>query len=555
MKAGTEASYQVLLEAARSLLRAADIPALIDSILIRARKVVAAEACSILLPDPATGELVIHSAQGDAAPVLNATRIPRGAGIAGKAFTERRTINLSDLASNQDHYKRIDEKTGFVTRSMLTVPLLKGDQCLGVLQMLNPTGRDRFEESDEELIEGLSTLIVTALQRLEENKRLIREAREQEELRLAEEIQSSFLPPESQSLPFAQVESFSQPARQVGGDFCVVHAVGENRLLVGLGDVTGKGIPAALTMARATAKIQVLSSYLEEDLGEWVSRLNVNLANDLVAGRFIGATFLLIDAAAHEIEVCAAGQYGPLVGSLKEWNEPAVVPQLPLGVFPGFSYKSLRFPLVKGQQWLLYSDGIAEARNTAGHELGVEGFRAGLPCGQSAPVALNRAVDHWKSFTGTAPQHDDASFLLVQWRGHAPASTLEMECVTQSLCTGRRFIEAWAQYAGFDDITIGQIILAADEAVTNIHRYAYQGEGGTLRVDVRLEDGYLVVQLRDDGIPCDPAKIQGRALDDLRPGGLGSFLLNAIFDHVHYEPLAKGTILTLKKRLPTRADG
>ncbi|MFQ3669964.1 MAG: SpoIIE family protein phosphatase [Verrucomicrobiia bacterium] len=544
--------YSVLLSAARSLMRAADIPALIDSILVRAKAVVGAEACSIILPDAATGDLVIHSAQGNAAPVLGATRIPKGAGIAGKAFMEKRTINLSDLASNRDHYKGVDQQTGFITRSMLTVPLLKGDEALGVLQMLNPEGRDKFGPEDEALVEGLATLIVTALTRLEEQKRLVREAREQEELRLAEEIQAAFLPPPSLGFEQALIETFSQSAKQVGGDFSFAFPTPGGGVLVGLGDVAGKGIPASLTMARTTAKIEALAPLVGDDLGTWVGRLNESLTGHLIAGRFIAATFLLANPEKGMVQVVTAGQFGPLVGDASGWEEPEVPSQLPLGVFGGFSYVAKTFPLQPGQNWLLYSDGIAEARNVRGEELGRGGVRSSLPKNLSVPGTMDAAIEVWRTFTEGAPQHDDASILLLHWRGPSPPEELRMECETAKLCRGREFVEAWAHYAGYDDLTVGQIVLACDEAATNVHRYAYGHQPGPLGLRARIEGEQLVFILEDEGVPCDPAKIKGRELSDLRPGGLGSFILGATFQTVDYQPREKGTVLTLKKDLPRR---
>lgn len=545
-------AYTVLLDAARSLMRASDIPALINSILLRARAVVRAEACSIILPDAATGDLIIHSAQGDAAPVLGATRIPKGAGIAGKAFAERRTINLSDLASNRDHYKGIDQQTGFITRSMLTVPLLKGDEALGVLQMLNPEGRDKFGPEDEALVEALAALVVTALTRMEEEKRLVREARQEEELRLAEEIQTAFQPPPSLAFSQALIETFVQSARQVGGDFAFAFETKEGRLLAGLGDVAGKGIPAALSMARATAKIEALAPYVEADLATWVRQLNQSLSTNLIAGRFIAITFLLADPANATLQVVAAGQFSPLLGEPFGWSEPEIPPQIPLGLFPNFPYTASLFPLRPRQNWLLYSDGIAEARDRTGQEFGKDRFRNQLPSQASVPGTLDSAISAWRTFTSGAPQHDDASLLLLHWRGPPPPAELLLQCDTAEFCKGRAFTEAWAHYAGFDDLTTGHIILACDEAATNVHRHAYCHQPGPLHFHAAIENGQLIFTLRDQGTPCDPAKIKGRDLSDLRPGGLGSHILHATFPTVHYQPQAQGTVLTLKKNLPTR---
>jgi anti-sigma regulatory factor (Ser/Thr protein kinase) len=126
---------------------------------------------------------------------------------------------------------------------------------------------------------------------------------------------------------------------------------------------------------------------------------------------------------------------------------------------------------------------------------------------------------------------------------------MEMKCSTESLCTSRGYIENWATYCGFDDITVGQIVLAVDEAITNVYRYAYEEKGGPLKIEAGIESEALHIRLTDRGKPADVEKIKGRELDDLRPGGLGTVLLKQIFDSVEYQPQDVGTILTLKKTI------
>jgi sigma-B regulation protein RsbU (phosphoserine phosphatase) len=552
----TLTAYEMLLDTARTFTRAASFEELIDSILTQARRVMGAEACSILLPDDATGELVIHSAQGDAATLLNALRIPRGAGIAGQVFATGKAVNIPDVQSSPHHYKGVDRKTGFITRSMLTVPLLNAGKCVGVLQALNPEGRASFDDRDERVFELAATLAVSALLRLESEKTRMHRAREQQELQLAREIQSSFLPPPMQAFPTGTLWTHYVPANEVGGDFYLAHPVDENRTLFALGDITGKGIPAALTMARTTARIQAMAFLVDHDLGGWVTRLGTELCRDFSAGRFVGITFLLTDAARETVQVCCAGQFAPIYHRGHGWTELPARPQMPIGIIPGLTYTAETFPLQRGDYWLLYSDGVSEARNAAGEELGKEGLLKMLPAGRTAAQLVREVPAAWRAFVGGAAQHDDASYLLLDWRGLPPPAEFEFHCLTEDLHRIRTFIEEWAQHLGYDDVTAGQIVLAVDEATTNVHRYAYFGQPGAIHYRAEAKDGNFVLTLRDFGKPCDPALIKGRELHELRPGGLGSFLLNMVFSTmVHYDPRPDGTLLTLKKPLPEEAAG
>ncbi|NJK91155.1 MAG: GAF domain-containing protein [Blastochloris sp.] len=152
-------------------------------------------------------------------------------------------------------YRKADATTGFVTKSMITLPLLTGGQCLGVMQALNAVGRPHFDEVDRELFEGYASLIASALLRIESQQRELREAKAHQELELAREIQQSFLPPDLRILQSCQVRFAYFPANEVGGDFYFVHALDHHRSLMGIGDVSGNGgFPPLSTMARPPPK-------------------------------------------------------------------------------------------------------------------------------------------------------------------------------------------------------------------------------------------------------------------------------------------------------------
>jgi len=549
--------YRALIEAARRLNSATDVNTILQQILNSSQEVMDAEAISVFLHDPATEELVLHSAAArenftantDNPDKLVEIRVPKGQGISGHVFESRQSINIQDVQNDPRFYRKADTKTGFVTRAMITVPLLAGERCLGVVQALNPVGRPHFDDLDQEIFEGFAGIIAGTLLRLENQTREMAVARARQELELAREIQQSFLPPALRVLDTCQVRVAYFPAREVGGDFYFAHSLDNGRVLLGLGDVSGKGVPAALTMARATAEIKGHRNALKQNLGDWVSSLNEILAEEMQAGRFIGMTFLLCDSASSTLEVCCAGQYPPVWSDARIWHHPEIPSQLPLGILPGFQYQSQTLPLAPGQIWLLFSDGITEARNSTGEELTLERFLQSLPLGQKAAHTFAQAVLCWESFVNGAIPHDDASFLMLDWRGQSPAAELQITCQTVSLCTARDYVENWAKYAGFDDVTVGQIVLACDEATTNVYRYAYGGKPGLLTYHTSIEDNHLVFQLVDQGTPVDLARIKGRELDDLRPGGLGVILLRSVFQEVHYEPQAVGTILTLRKKI------
>jgi phosphoserine phosphatase RsbU/P len=545
--------YRALLDTARCFGRAMDLPTLIPDILERAQSVMRAEACSIFLPDAQTGELIIHSTQTKHADVLKTVRIPSNAGIAGTVFQSHRRLNIKDVRHDPRHLAAVDQKTGFVTRAMIAIPLLEGTRCLGVMEVLNARDRGSFDEQDEELFEGFGGLIVNALIRLEAQQREVELAGSRHELQLAREIQTAFLPDPTQKFPFGNVRTQYFPAREVSGDFLVVRRVDAHRLLFGLGDVSGKGMPAALTMARLTAMIEISSESIGADLGEWVSRMNRQVTRDMKAGRFVGLTFLLADAKESSMQICAAGQFPPLHFDGGRWQRFEMKTQLPLGILPTCAYTADRVPLRRGDSWLLFSDGITEARNTTDEEFTEDRFLVSLASDPAAPRTLTAAVTAWKGFVQTAPQHDDASLLLLDWRGPSPSPEFHATCAPDQLVHGREFVEQWAAYAGYDHVTVGQIVTACDEAAANVLRHAYQQRTGPIHYAAKLDEQMLTIEIVDEASPIEPAQIKSRTLDDLRPGGLGTVIIAKVFDEVTYHPLPNGNRLTLRKRLPEDA--
>lgn len=541
--------YQALLLAARSLFSLTNLDDLLDNILRHSRQMMQAEACSLYLPDSSTEELIIYSARGKEDRDFHTVRIPWDKGIAGTVFSTKEVVRIDDAQNDDRVFKPVAGKGGFVNRAMLTIPLLDNETCLGVLQAINPTDEDTFSDHDVEIFEGLASIVTSALLRLEAQKAAVEEAKMQQELELAHEIQQSFLPPTSVMTTYAEVRVQYQPAQTVGGDFYASVELPGDRILVAAGDVSGKGIPAALTTAQVTGEINALSGYSHGDLKDFVRRLNTSLCGKLAAGRFVATTFLLYDPHAHTMEVICAGQFSPwCVVQDGEWEEKEVPRSLPLGVFENFEYEATTFSSQPGEKWLMFSDGINEGRNSTEEEYGFERLAASLNPGSPSQV-LDGAWLEWIRFVNTSQLHDDACMVMLTT--HPPRS-YEMLSDPGNCKSGREFIEQWAVAAGYGDLDRGQIVLAADEAFTNIIRHAYKNaHDERIIISIDLEADVFRLSFRDFGPALDVNCLKGRKLEDVKPGGLGLHLLEMVFEKVEYICCDPGTELVLRKRLPT----
>lgn len=402
--------YRALLLASRNLFSLTSLEDLVENILKYAYVMVLAEACSMFLPDHARRELIIYSGRGKNDPI-NAYRIPWDKGIAGSVFHQRKFLRIDD-ALNDSRVMQIKDGSGFITRSMLCAPLVDRGDCFGVLQVLNPIDRHIFTELDQEIFEGLTNIVTGALVRFDREKKINEESRLAHEMALAREIQKSYLPSEELCLPRSEMQVRYRPARTIGGDFYASIPLPGDRLLAALGDVSGKGIPAALTTAQIITEMQALSPQAENGLGAYVTILNEELCKRLAAGRFAATTFLLYDPQRETMAIICAGQFEPWRWRDKTW-EPVVVPHaLALGIFPAQKFTAIEAPCLPGEKWILFSDGITEGRSAMGEEYGLERLHASLEAG-NASETLDQAWHDWEGFVDAEHQHDDACMALI----------------------------------------------------------------------------------------------------------------------------------------------
>jgi sigma-B regulation protein RsbU (phosphoserine phosphatase) len=540
--------YRALLLAARNLFSLTSLDDLVENILKYSCTMMQAEACSMFLPDRATRELVIYSARGKEDAVHH-FRIPWDKGIAGTVFQERKFMRIDDALNDPRLLRVTSAKTGLVTRSMICAPLVDRDDCFGVLQALNPIDRRVFTQLDQDIFEGLTNIVTGALVRFDRETKIDREAKLAQEMAMAMEIQKSYLPPEELCLPRSEMHVRYRPARTIGGDFYASIALPDDRLLAALGDVSGKGIPAALTTAQITTEMNALAPFAEDGgLEAYVNALNRELCKRLAAGRFAATTFLLYDPHRETMEVICAGQFEPWRWHNDAWEPVAVPHALALGIFPGQKFTATVLPALPGEKWALFSDGINEGRSPTGEEYGVERLRASLGTAGHATDVLNRAWSSWENFVDGEHQHDDACLALILLK--PAATTLEITSAAANCKKCREFIEAWALTAGYSDLERGLIVLAADEAVTNIIRHTYESAPDKpILLSAEIAGGHLHLRLRDYGPPVDAEALKGRALEDIKPGGLGLHLLKNVFTVVEHFPLPDGNEWHLAKPL------
>lgn len=354
--------YKGLVEVSALINAITDSKELLPAILDVARRVMEVEAASLFLVNQ-DGELELATASGGAGSPPAGVRItvPRGRGIAGWVLENRQSLLVRDAYADPRFFRDTDKQTGFKTRSILCAPLLRKNKEIGVLQVLNPIGREAFDEADLEAFEAYGTLAATAIDKLRTIERQREQERIRQEFAFAQEIQKSFLP---QSLPLRPEISFSalyRPALNVGGDFYDVIEASPNEFYFVVGDVSGKGMPAALLMAQALSILRLIVKPGICPVAA-LARWNAMLTGHTIRGMFITALLGRIELSTRKVEICSAGHCHPFrVNANGQVDEIKIPGSPPLGLLPQLPERSHAFELAPHDWLVTYTDGLVES--------------------------------------------------------------------------------------------------------------------------------------------------------------------------------------------------
>ena len=483
---------------------------------------------------------------------------------------------MEDTRADARWFTGADQATGYETRSLMAVPLINKDRLIGVAEVLNPLRKAAFDQNDLDLFQAFCSQVAVALDNARFHNAFLAQQRLKEQLAAASSIQRSFLPlPLDEEGKAFYLEAVSLPAQEVGGDLYDYFLLPGRRLAVLIGDVAGKGVGAALLMARVVSEFRYLCRLLVEP-GAVMDQLNSSLAKGARDGMFVTASYWLVDLDQGLVSFCNCGHIPSLryrsAGAGWEMIESEVGP--PLGIVEGFAYRTCRLELAPGDGLLMVTDGLIESCDKKKQTLGgyrtlmarLESLGPGVQVLEAVLAASREACEG-------RPPHDDQTALHLTWKGPEGAAQEAPEARTSATETTDRVeletsldpkmlrivrdvAERVARLAGLDREEVSGFKLAVDEACTNVLRHAY-GNDTTRRLLLSFATGEesLVVTLHDFGRGFDPDSLNPPDPDSLTPGGLGLHLIRAVMDDIDYtHSEIEGNTLRLTKKL-NRARG
>jgi serine phosphatase RsbU (regulator of sigma subunit) len=269
----------------------------------------------------------------------------------------------------------------FRIRSVMCVPLIVDGKAIGALQLDTQDRGKKFREDDLKLLTIVANLCAVAIERARMHEAQIAQKKQENEIKIAQEVQKGFLPQSAPKLPGYEFFSFYGAAQTVGGDYYDFIPLPDGRLGVLLGDVAGKGVPASLLMARLSAEAR-FCMLTQPDLPRAVNLLNEQLIRGGIGDRFVTLAAAVLDPATHRVTLVNAGHMNPLRLRLGDGELTDAVSNadsgLPLGVMSGFENTAVELTLGPGENLIFFTDGVTDAMSPTGALFGPDGLRAAL---------------------------------------------------------------------------------------------------------------------------------------------------------------------------------
>ena len=388
----TNEAVSALIRAGRELAQDRPLNELFDLILDLSIHAVKAERGVLMTFEK--GELVPRGFHGEGFRVSKAVR--------DKVIDEKASILIRDVTAD-DAFKARVSLLGHNIRTVIAVPLQTDEKVIGLVYVDSSSMARRFAANDLNLL--------TVLAEVEQNERIMFRDLEQ-----AAEIQSSLLPLKAPTIAGLDLAGYNAACKTVGGDYYDYLEFGDNQVGLILGDVAGKGMPAALMMTGLQARVEVMA---DKDVtpAKTVARLDRHISTKCPQNRFITLFYCVVDSASGDLSFCNAGHNPAILVRADGNHELLTRSGTVLGILPELGYEDSSLNLAAGDMVVLYSDGVTEAVKLGTEdEFGEDRLRDLVVQhrNQSAEAIIQHVNDALQDWTQGAPPDDDITMLVAR---------------------------------------------------------------------------------------------------------------------------------------------
>jgi serine phosphatase RsbU (regulator of sigma subunit)/anti-sigma regulatory factor (Ser/Thr protein kinase) len=455
----------------------------------------------------------------------------------------------------------------------LIVPLVAQGELVGALYLGPRLSDQEYSTDDRRLLSTLAAQAAPAIRvaQLVREQAAELQARErlEQEMRVATMIQQQFLPRELPDLPGWTIAAHYDPARAVGGDFYDFIHLPDGRIAVVVGDVTDKGVPAALIMARTQSVLRGEAVRLLSPSAV-LAAANEILCPEMPSRMFVTCLMLVMDPVTGRTEYANAGHNLPYVRTtdgVVEWRATG----MPLGLLPGMGYEQKEAVLEPGQSVLLYSDGLIEAHGPAGDMFGFPRLRELMADAPSDDGLLPDLLAQLRAFTGEGWEQEDDITLVALDR--APAGTADPgdphgRVLLDLTLAGEAGNERQAMDLVADAVAplaldtprLERLKTAVSEAAMNAIEYGSRSDPHIpVRIAASVEGPDLVVRISDRALsghvgPAEEPDLAAKLAGEQKPRGWGLFLIRHMVDEMDVATYDEGQTVTLTLHLEGAGD-
>jgi serine phosphatase RsbU (regulator of sigma subunit)/anti-sigma regulatory factor (Ser/Thr protein kinase) len=456
---------------------------------------------------------------------------------------------------------------------VLVVPLVTQGELIGSLNLGPRLSEQEYSSDDKRLLATLAAQAAPAIRVAQLVREQAAEAAEREryeqELKVAQLIQQQFLPRELPRLGHWQVAAYYGPARVVGGDFYDFIDLGEGRIGLVVGDVTDKGVPAALVMARTHSILRAEAPRLVAPSAV-LARANDLLVAEMPEKMFVTCLYMVLEPATGRVVFANAGHNLPYVRTADGVIELRAT-GMPLGLMPGMPYDEKEAAVGPGDSMLLYSDGIVEAHSDHGEMYGFGRLKADLETDLAGTELIDRLLERLRAFTGRGWEQEDDITMVVLRRAAGDGAFRESAepggavllaefelpgALGNERLAMERVADAVAPVA-LPSATLERLKTAVSEAAMNAIEYGSLADPEVpIRIRVERRPEMLEVRITDEGrggpIPepgeAEQPDLEAKLAGLQKPRGWGLFLIQQMVDRVDVlrDGEAQTVVLTLQ---------
>lgn len=372
-----------------------------------------AEQGFVLLKDPETNRLRVKASRTRSETETEMVAVSMT--VVRHALQTRESI-LSRNVLDDSRFKKSTALSKMRITSMMCVPLLNQDnEGLGVIQIVTRDNARSFSEEDLDLLASLASQASLAIENARLHEEDVHRRELERDLEFATQVQLGFLPKSRPKLSEYSFHDYYEAALSVGGDYFDYITLADGRVAMAIGDVAGKGMPAALLMARlySSMRFQLLT---RKSLQEAVSGLNEEISSSGLGHRFITFMVMLLDPVQHTLTLVNAGHLPPLCRSADGTVRVLAreIGSLPLGIEPVMKYESATIPIAPGDTIIAYTDGVNEAMNANRDIFGNDRLMKHLAtCGGTISETVESIVENVEEFMGSMTSRDDTCLIGV----------------------------------------------------------------------------------------------------------------------------------------------